>query len=158
MFPAQIVIVPTDFSPCASAALSYAVALAEPQGGSIHLIHVVHPSATGLDDSVALSREVSACFQDRLAALSEPLAARGVRVYPHTFVGNIDDEILTAAHRYDADLIVIGTHGRSGWGHASLGSIAERIVRKAECPVLTVKDRKTANPLEIDVSAEEAPR
>lgn len=155
MFPAQTVIVPIDFSPCALAALRYAVAVAEPQGGSIHLIHVVNPSATGLAASEALSGEVEECFRDRLTALSEPLASRGLRVSSHTLVGQIDEKILTAAHRYGADLIVMGTHGRAGWGHVSLGSIAERIVRRAECPVLTVKDRRTLDRLDLEVSADE---
>lgn len=155
MFPAQTIIVPVDFSPCALAALYYAVAVAEPQGGSIHLIHVVNPAATGLAASEALSSEVAECFRDRLAALSEPLVSRGLRVSPHTLVGQIDDEILTAAHRYGADLIVMGTHGRAGWGHVALGSIAERIVRRAECPVLTVKDRRMLDRLDLEVSADE---
>src|SRR5262249_52006620 len=74
-----------------------------------------------------------------LAEMCTRAAASGVDADYQTAIGATHTEICAAAERLDVDLIVIGTHGRGGLGHTLLGSVAEKILRKAPCPVLTVR-------------------
>ena len=153
MFSLQTVLVPIDFSPSALTALRHAVELVRPQRGTVLLLHVVNPAASGISEAEAIGGRVLARFEDRLEKLATRLGAEGLRVEPRVLIGNVEDEILAMANRRGVDLIVIGTHGHSGWGHHLLGSTAERIVRRADCPVLTVKDQLAAQRLEVEVEA-----
>ena len=155
MFSIRTVLVPMDFSACALAALDHAADLARPQRGTILLLHVVTPTASGLAEAESIGPEVVSRFEDRLRQLADRLRAERLNAEPLVLIGSIEDEILTMASRRGVDLIVIGTHGHSGWGHLLLGSMAERIVRRAECPVLTVKDHVVARSLEVEVDAGE---
>ncbi|MBI3607371.1 MAG: universal stress protein [Nitrospirae bacterium] len=151
MFSLQTVLVPIDFSPSALAALRHAVELVRPQNGTVLLLHVVNPAANGISEAEAIGGRILARFEHRLENLANGLRAEGGNVEPSVLIGSVEDEILAMANRRGVDLIVIGTHGRSGWGHHLLGSTAERIVRRADCPVLTVKDELAAQRLEIEV-------
>jgi nucleotide-binding universal stress UspA family protein len=146
MFPQfKTILVATDFSPTSEHALEYARALATSFGGTLHLLHVV-------PDPVMASAWAEAYAYD-LTALGERLrldaerqltekaqTIRDVAVTTEAVVGSPAAVIaLTAADRA-ADLIVMGTHGRSGVKHLFMGSVAERVVRSAPCPVLTVRE------------------
>jgi universal stress protein A len=153
MFSLQTVLVPIDFSPSALAGLRHAVELVRPQGGSVLLLHVVNPAASGISEAEAIGGRVLARFEDRLEKLANRLRAEELTVEAHVLIGSVEDEILSMANRRGVNLIVIGTHGHSGWGHHLLGSTAERIVRRADCPVLIVKDQLAAQRLEVEVEA-----
>jgi universal stress protein A len=128
------ILVPTDFSPCSLHALRYAEELTRRFGAELTLLHVGDPlSASDLPGAGELSgrREI-----DRALDL---LRERDYRVRGVLRRGNPSHEIVQAAAAERADLIVMGTHGRTGLKHALMGSVAEGVVRNAPCPVLTVR-------------------
>ncbi|HZR45661.1 MAG TPA: universal stress protein [Candidatus Manganitrophaceae bacterium] len=136
------ILVPTDFSDCSVAALDYAVALAKPFNADLILVHVIEPfpynvidGLTFVDYGARLASETQALL-DRLSkrALKEKLS-----VATRLTEGIPFREIINMAKREKADLIVIGTHGRTGMTHLITGSVAERVVRLAPCPVVTVR-------------------
>jgi universal stress protein A len=141
----QKILVPIDFSRHADRALERAVELAKLEHGEIHLLHAYElPMAVGmLDVPLALPREVVERIRDGARKALEERASRasaeGVKVQSHLMCDAAVGAILAAADKVGADLIVMGTHGRTGMKHVLLGSVAERTVRLARCPVLTVK-------------------
>jgi universal stress protein A len=137
------ILVPIDFSPCSAAALRYAVPLARQFRARIGLIYVGQeyyftPSLAALDASSAevSSRANSAA---RLAEFATKEISNEVPVDILIRNGNAADEIVRAAGEFGADMIIISTHGYSGWKHTWFGSTAETLVRHAKCPVLVVK-------------------
>jgi universal stress protein A len=144
------ILVPTDFSPPSAAALAMAKELAARFGASIHLLHVLEdPYATaglaaevygyipqGLKESWQKTAEMHmlAAFPERER---EPFRATAAVAF-----GSPARTIVEYADANGFDLIVMGTHGRGGVAHLLLGSVAERVVRTAFCPVLTVRDAK----------------
>ena len=146
MTPITRILVPTDFSETSDAALAYAKGLAEVMGASLHLVHV-------FDDifaTSALTPEVYAQVPDDVRErtirgiearlderLPEPYRAR-CQGTTEVRTGLIAPAIVECAQERDADVIVMGTHGRGGVAHVLLGSVAERVLRVAPCPVLTV--------------------
>lgn len=136
---------PTDFSKNADHALQYGVAFAEQFGSTIHLHHVVQipymTVAYEIGPDVAVAREIAEKdATERLAAKAKELEDRGVKVETHLTVGTPFVDIVALARDKDFDMIVIGTHGWGAIKQILLGSTAERVVRKAPCPVLTIKD------------------
>ena len=119
------VLFPTDFSPASEAAGRIARAMALEAGARLHVLHVVPPVT---DASV---------FREQLTRVGQGLA-EGLRVETALRSGLAGRAIVHYAHEKGVDLIVLGTHGRTGWSHAILGSVAETVVRLAPCPVLTV--------------------
>jgi nucleotide-binding universal stress UspA family protein len=112
-------------------------------------VHVYTPRPVGIADGgafvmlgdSALSPEDRELFQKRLDAFLEPARAAGVPICGQVLVGRPTERIVSAAQESGADLIVLGTHGASGFERLILGSVAERVLRKAACPVLTVPPR-----------------
>ncbi len=138
------ILVPTDFSEHAEHALGSAVKLARPFGASLHLLHVVQlpllatsPEAPAIP--VTFWQELREHAQARLAPIKKRLEADGVRCEVEVIEDLPGFAIPGAAERIHADLIVMGSRGLTGVKHALLGSVAERTVRGASCPVLTVK-------------------
>ncbi len=157
MFDVRTILVPVDFSACSLAALEHAVALAAPRRATIHLLHVVDPVSSGLGEVGPIATGVLTRFQDRLTRLTTTATTRNVKTEVHVAVGSVEDEILDMVDRYGVDVIVIGTHGRSGWGHLLLGGTTERVVRRAQCPVLTVKERRAQSRVDdVTVAVEES--
>lgn len=144
------ILVPTDFSEPADAALRYARALAEQFGSTLHLMHIVpepyvYPWGTEIStmplvDLLAQSEEQAA---ERLKTLASESGALTDRVTTTTAIGTPVDRILQYVADEGIDLVVMGTHGRGAVGHLLLGSVAERIVRRSPVPVLTVKGVST---------------
>jgi len=143
MIELKRILAPTDFSEYSTEGINYALALADKFGSELHLLHVLemHASSTpvfagglALTPRVQESRE--AAEQALLRIAEERQAVRA------TVVGPPFLEILRYARDNEIDLIVMGTHGRSGLAHVLLGSVAERVVRKSSCPVLTVRHPK----------------
>ena len=147
MLTIKTILVPTDFSEASQAALEYAKGLAVAFGSSIHVVHVMEDllaHAWSAEVYVAsmpnLREEIEKEAHERLAAmLSDDERAR-FSVKTVVVAGSPFLEIVRYAKTNDIDLIVIGTHGRGPIAHMLLGSVAERVVRKSPCPVLTVRD------------------
>jgi nucleotide-binding universal stress UspA family protein len=138
-----------DFSDESAHALDHAIVLAQWYGARIAAAHVYTPRPVGVADGGAflmigdgaLADEDRHVFQKRLDGFLEPARAAGVPVCTQVLVGRPADRIVSAANGSGADLIVVGTHGASGFERLILGSVAERVLHKAMCPVLTVPPR-----------------
>ncbi len=141
------ILVPTDFSDPSDAAFDYARALAAPFGSTIQLLHVVEPPL----DTSTFTNEV---YVGNVPSIYEALAKEAqsqldVRISPadcaryglrtEVVTGQSAPVILEHALDQHIDLIVMGTHGRTGLAHLFMGSVAEHVVRKSVCPVLTVR-------------------
>jgi nucleotide-binding universal stress UspA family protein len=138
------ILVPTDFSDGSTCAFETAVAMALDSGAKLTLFHVNHVPTTVFPDvilplSPEIQRDLEHSVQLILDQWCERARAAGVDADTRTVFGATPNEICIAAEQLAADLIVIGTHGRGGLSHALLGSVAEKVVRKAPCPVLTVR-------------------
>lgn len=154
------ILAPTDFSEDSKLALSYAITLAEKFSSEIIVVHVDQPLAPVMVSELNPGLDVSTmnriAEEGRLMALKEldgataRLRESGVKARGLMRVGAPFLEIINAAQGEAADLIVMGTHGRTGLAHVLMGSVAERVVNKAPCPVLTVRhpDRKFKHPLD----------
>ena len=135
------VLFPTDFSPQAQEMLPYAVSLCKNFGAELHLLYV-NELAVLLPEylpEVAMSTtiDVAGESEKNLKRVAEEI--KEVTVVPHVRTGPAYREIINAEQEVEADLIVMPTHGRTGIAHVLFGSIAERVVRMAKCPVLAVK-------------------
>lgn len=139
------ILVPLDFSDCSIEALEYAALVAQRAKASLRLLHVLEPVSYGLDFTllhVAKREEVQERLTARLRGLASALQSVHVTADFQLRGGLPADSILDAAKAEPADLIVMGTHGRRGLSHTFWGSVAESVLRKAHCPVLTVRSPK----------------
>jgi nucleotide-binding universal stress UspA family protein len=140
------ILVPTDFSEPSEAALTYARAIARQFGATFHLLHVVEtPFVPGRFSSEIYIPEtpvlISDLIQEAKLKLARRLLPSDKAHYTATkeiIVGSPAKTIVQYAAEQKFDLIVMGTHGRTGLGHLLMGSVAEHVVRSASCPVLTV--------------------
>jgi nucleotide-binding universal stress UspA family protein len=138
-------LVPIDFSDCSIDALEYAVGVAQRAKSSLTLLHVLEPVSYGLDFTLPHLPEreqLRDAIVTRLSGLVSALDSAQVRSDYLVRGGLPIDSILDAARTQSADMIVMGTHGRRGLSHALSGSVAESVLRKARCPVLTVRSPK----------------
>ncbi len=140
----QKILVPIDFSDHSSAALDLAIDLARSYGATLHLLHCypIDPGAIspyGLVLPEGFDRDVREAAGRELAPWAEKASAAKVAVEEHLSSMFPAEAIARRAEEIGADLIVMGTRGLSGLRHVLLGSIAERVLRLAHCPVLTVK-------------------
>jgi len=141
----ETLVCPVDFSEVSLHALRYAGDLCRECGARLVLLHVVEPIVAPSDFSfgpVTLTEVEDGLLDRAKTALEESAAKLGLpagRTEVAVARGRASDEIVRTAAEKKADLIVMGTHGYAGFSHALLGSTAERVVRKARCPVLTVK-------------------
>jgi nucleotide-binding universal stress UspA family protein len=146
MIALKHVLVPTDFSDTSDSALRYGKALAAAFGATLHVVHIIEEpygqpwavEAYGFS-LAALQDEWIKDAQARLAGSLTEEERKAVNAITTTVLGHPVMEILRYATDNKVDLIVMGTHGRGPLGHVVLGSVAERVVRKAPCPVLTVR-------------------
>jgi nucleotide-binding universal stress UspA family protein len=141
------ILVPTDFSATSDEALAYAKRLAEQFQASLHLVHVFEdPFASAAFAAEMYAPLPPSLRQDLLRSIEQQLDQRlaGDRAKYNatveTIVGQPAKAIVNYAAAAGVDLIVMGTHGRGGVAHALLGSVAERVVRTAPCPVLTIRE------------------
>jgi nucleotide-binding universal stress UspA family protein len=140
------ILVPTDFSETSGAAYETAIELSERLGADLCLVHVHQVPAYVFPDGLLplspdLLEEMERAVVAELERQAQRARAAGLRVSVRSRTGVVHQEILDQAKAWAAELIVMGTHGRSGFSHALLGSVAERVLRKAPCPVLTVGPR-----------------
>jgi nucleotide-binding universal stress UspA family protein len=142
------ILVPHDFSDTAQHALAYALDLAEKLGARVTIVHA-YEVVYGFPESVQLTTEMLSAVQSAARTALEALVARtqrpGVVVDAVLRQGPAWSEIDEVAKEAHVDLIVMGTHGRRGIARALLGSVAEKVVRTAPCPVLTVHGPESAS-------------
>ena len=144
------ILVPVDFSEHSTAALDTAAVLAKQCDASLTIVHVYEPLAIAVPEGYQLFSEdqLNRIFEElqrELAGQRQRAEAAGVqRVDTELLHGFAVSEIQNFAQQCGFDLIVMGTHGRRWLSHALLGSVTERMVRLAPCPVLTVRAHRTA--------------
>ena len=139
---------PVDFSETSNLAMRYAVALARMNNSALTLLHVVAPPVASLPGEAGLLAvpqadvtEIAQACGERLDRIIADIPDQNVPINREVVSGFPYLEIVRFANDHDIDLIVMGSRGRSGLSHLFLGSVAERVLRKAPCPVLTVKER-----------------
>lgn len=140
----QHLLVPIDFSPYADAALEYAITLGSKLQARLTLLHVIQSMALGgTDMGVALPytylQDLEAELRESLAGYVKRVTDAGLHAESSLVHGVPFQEILDTARTQQVDLIVMGTHGRTGLRHVLMGSVAEKVVRLAPCPVLVTR-------------------
>jgi nucleotide-binding universal stress UspA family protein len=139
------ILVPQDFSEYSLHALRYAVTFAELFKSELIVLHIVEPIVYPADFSFgqvsipAMEEEIRKHSEEQLNELVEKEIPAGIRATPIIRVGKPFIEIVEVAKGENADLIVISSHGRTGMDHVLFGSTADKVVRKAPCPVLTIR-------------------
>lgn len=139
------ILVPTDFSDCADQAVEAATELAVKFGGKVSLLHVLQDIVASFPEPGVAYPIPGNYLQELQAGAEQSLKTRMSQI-PDSAAGEIEIrhgspfvEIVRFAKERQFDLIVLGTHGRSGLAHVLMGSVSEKVVRKAPCPVLTVR-------------------
>ena len=146
MFSAEKVLFPTDFSECSKSVFNYVLSFAEAHNSRLTLLHVVEfeqirrpgggREATGVEKSYLEDRRKD------LQAMVGPNPP--VKVDFKVKEGHAYQEIIRVAGELDIDIIIMGTHGRTGFEHILIGSVAEKVIRHADRPVLIVKPPKNS--------------
>ncbi len=138
------ILCPIDYSDCSAMALRYAAGLALKDSGRLYLMHTIDKRIYDYGGPIyevqpSPDEETITRLKEKLAE-SVPKEIRGdIEVETIVSVGIPAQEIVNAAHEKEVDIIVMGTHGRTGVAHVVMGSVAENVTRKALCPVLTVR-------------------
>lgn len=139
------ILAPTDFSPLGNRAVEVAGEFARRYDAELTIMHVMAPFFGGTEADVLAvpaayyGKDILAMLQERLDDLTDKLRAENTRVKAVISMGVPFMEIIKNAREQEVDMIVISTHGRTGISHALIGSTAERVVRKAPCPVLSMR-------------------
>ena len=141
----QRILVPVDFSAHSHKALEYALDLAKSVGATIDLLHCYRVNigvVSGYAPALPMNYEADLrqAAGNELREWLEKAATSGVEIDEHLRTASPCEGIISQASALGSDLIVMGTRGLSGLKHVFLGSVAERVIRTAPCPVLTVKD------------------
>jgi nucleotide-binding universal stress UspA family protein len=146
--PMTTILVPVDFSDGSMAALDLAADVAKARSATLHLLHAVDKVhfpktvqteyAAAANPTALLKRESAAAMAE-LERVAAPLRRRRVKLELSTPIGPAAETIVKRAKRIGADLIVMGTHGRTGLLRVLMGSVAEEVVRNATCPVTTLR-------------------
>jgi nucleotide-binding universal stress UspA family protein len=145
MLPPKLILAPIDFSDSSRAALEVAADFATRFGAELLLVHV-QPAIEDLPKSMSIFKEgeydqsLNDAAAKRLADLAATLAQKNVKA--RTEIGTANDvgmELVRSAEHNHADLIIIATHGMTGWHKIAFGSVAEKVVKQASCPVLVLR-------------------
>jgi nucleotide-binding universal stress UspA family protein len=141
------ILAPTDFSPASEKALKYALRFARDFYSELTLLHVLEPAISPtfaeLPTAPAFSEAEMADAEESLRTLVNSVRNAGAAEARSTIrTGVATHEIVEAAKELDVDLIVIATHGYTGWKHFAIGSTAARVARAAPCPVLVVREKE----------------
>jgi universal stress protein A len=154
----NVIVVPTDFSDHSLRALAYAIGLAESFAAEVKIVYVNEPSLqvsdmawVGVDERSLKDERTREARRNMEHIVSNQIPA-GVRATAEVRSGDAVEEIIAYAREANADLIVMATHGRGGLSHILMGSTAEHVIRKALCPVLTLKQPMpvTSGPADTD--------
>jgi nucleotide-binding universal stress UspA family protein len=146
MFPINTILHPTDFTEHSHYALQMAHALARDYGAKLVVLHVFPTPGISVYDGGFVSVPMEIPRENLLSELNEiRFPDLGVPIERVLIEGDPAFEILRAAEKYDANLIVMGTHGRGGLSRLLMGSVAGAVTRKAKCPVLTLRTKIDVN-------------
>ena len=153
------ILVPTDFSEPSDAAVQYARTVATKFGGTLHLLHVIedpyraaYASEVYVPELAGLREDLLADARARMDASLTPTDVSMLHASTEALIGSPAWTIVEYASGHGIDLIVMGTHGRGGVSHLLMGSVAEKVVRTASCPVLTTRGVEMAEELLITSS------
>jgi nucleotide-binding universal stress UspA family protein len=142
----KTILVPSDFSEHAEYAFTWALEMAEKWGAKVVVVnaapmfsHLAYPESVYMLDLAKMEAELIADAEKKLREFIAKKGMSAVTVEIRAVMGDPFWEICTAAEQEHADLIVMGSHGRTGLAHVLLGSVAERVVRHAPCPVLVAR-------------------
>ena len=143
MLQIQRILVPIDFTETSDRALDYAIELAQKVGATVTVMHAYELPIYGFPDGALVATadvatRISQASQEALHAAISKREGRGVALTTVLRDGVPWEEIASVANELDADLIVVGTHGRRGLRRAILGSVAENVIRTSARPVLTI--------------------
>jgi nucleotide-binding universal stress UspA family protein len=136
------ILVPVDFSDCSLEALEYAIQAAREFAASVTILHVIEPASYGLDFTLVHAGDAQKTMDvlgKRLGEFTALVKGQGIAAQHRLQSGAPGKAIPDVAQAVEADLIVMGTHGRRGFSHLVSGSVAEAVLRDAPCPVLTIK-------------------
>jgi len=137
---ARKILFPTDFSPASHEALHWATSLARDSGATLLICHVEEPPMAYGGGELYYGGADELTQEELKKTLLQVVPTDHNVAYDHMLlVGDPATAIVHAAEKEEADLIVMGTHGRSGLSRLLMGSVAETVIRKAKCPVLTIK-------------------
>jgi universal stress protein A len=151
LLPIKTILCPTDFSEPSYEALKDADELASHFSAKLVLIHVVsvptypaavtpEASASSIDFFASYQQEMEVYAKNALDQVVQEKVSEGIESRTKVCLGDAATEIVGAATNENADLIVIATHGLTGWRRFMFGSVAEKVVRIAQCPVLTIRE------------------
>ena len=145
------ILVAVDDAPCSEKAIQYAKEMAQVFHASVALVTVIPPTSPAnfgadplLGQQPLIVPEVSEMEQENAQKYLEEISREFLEsgeVYIFNRVGSVKEEILAASHEWSADLIVMGSNGRTGFDHFISGSVSESVIRKATCPVLVIPDK-----------------
>jgi nucleotide-binding universal stress UspA family protein len=144
------ILVPVDFSDCSVAALKAAINIARSFDAKILALHVIHDpaDAPGFYASQKAGKKVFRNMEDSATQMMEEFAGKRLRKYEkhecYVRPGIPATQILQFAQKQKVDMIAMGTHGRGGLDRLMLGSVADRVIRSSDCPVLIVRDGQKA--------------
>lgn len=144
MIPPKNILVPTDFSPNATHALEYALDLAKKLEAKVTVLHVYEIPVLGVPDGTLvlaanIAEQIVLGADQALVDLAARCKARGIEVSTRLENGDARDSVEAVAREIDADLVVMGTHGRRGVSRLLMGSVAEAVLRTSTRPVLIVR-------------------
>jgi len=149
MIQMQTILLPTDGSDCSTKAATYALSFAKQYGARIVALHVIdqrweeQSRAVLTEMGQDLTQKIRVGYEEEarriVAHVVEAGTDVGVSIEPRVIVGVPFEEIVRVGREISADLIIMGTHGRTGMSHLFLGSVTEKVIRRAPCPVLTVR-------------------
>lgn len=148
MWPLRKILCPTDFSEGAEAAIAQAEQIAKQSGAAVCLLHAIPVLATlpadprDSSNMMAAGEVLQAQAKKALEEHADRLRSSGLVAMALVVVGDAATQIVETAEREKADLIVISTYGKTGWRRLAFGSVTEKVVRQASCPVLTLRGQQ----------------
>jgi nucleotide-binding universal stress UspA family protein len=141
------IVVPVDFSQNSVKLVDYAVNMADKLAASVHFVHVAelgqgHDMLLGSSDFGGMKEKIMSAAEERMANLIEDYGEKNKGCSGKVLTGDTVKAIVDEANAVESDLVIIGTHGAQGLERILLGSVAERVVKRASCPVLTMNPYK----------------
>jgi len=139
------ILCPVDFSEASHNAIRYACEFARSMGSKVYLLNVVEPRAMAADmalNYIPVEEELEKAAVEDLKPILQQALDAGITAQSEVMIGTPADVILQQAADWDVNLLIMGSHGKTGLSRLLMGSVAEAVVRKAACPVLIVKAKE----------------